>query len=134
MKTEPQVGASTSAKIHIDEGRTIDFLGEELRVYATPSFIQDVEVTCLEFLQGFCEDSESSVGIAVNIAHTGATPLGMDVEITVTIAEVDGRRVVFDIAANDGIDDIGKGSHGRFVVDVEQLKQRVAAKVAKANA
>jgi predicted thioesterase len=134
MKTEPQVGAGTSAKIHIDEGRTIDFLGEELRVYATPSFIADIELTCLEFLQTFCEDSESSVGIAVNIAHTGATPLGMDVEIKVTVSEVDGRRVMFDIAASDGIDDIGTGSHGRFVVDVEKLKQRVAAKVAKANA
>lgn len=133
MKSEPQVGASASAKIHIDKERTIDFLGEDLRVYATPSFIEDVEVTCLELLQTFCEDSESSVGISVNIAHTGATPLGMDVVITVTVAEVDGRRVMFDVAANDGIDDIGKGSHGRFVVDIEQLKQRVAAKVAKAN-
>lgn len=133
MKTEPQVGDGTSATFHIDEGRTIDFLGEELRIYSTPSFIQDVEETCLEFLQSFCDDNESSVGISINIAHTGATPLGMEVEIKVEISEVDGRRVMFDITANDGIDDIGKGSNGRFVVDIEKLKQRVAAKVAKAN-
>ena len=57
----------------------------------------------------------------------------MDVEITVAVTEVDGRRVLFDVSASDGIDDIGKGSHGRFVVDIDQLKQRVAAKVAKAN-
>ena len=133
MKDDLETGASTTATVHVDKDRTIDFLGEELRVYATPSFIRDVEQTCLEFLQNYCDDNESSVGIAVNIAHTGATPLGMDVDITVTVSEVDGRRVMFDVKASDGIDDIGNGSHGRFVVDVDQLKQRVAAKVAKAK-
>ena len=133
MKDDLKAGAGTTATIHVDKNRTIDFLGEELRVYATPSFIQDVEQTCLNFLQGHCDDNESSVGISVNIAHTGATPLGMDVAITVAVSEVDGRRVLFDVSANDGIDDIGKGSHGRFVVNIDQLKQRVAAKVAKAN-
>jgi predicted thioesterase len=133
VKDDLEIGASTTATVHVDKDRTIDFLGEELRVYATPSFIRDVEQTCLEFLQNSCDDNESSVGIAVNIAHTGATPLGLDVDITVTVSEVDGRRVMFDVKANDGIDDIGNGSHGRFVVDVDQLKQRVAAKVAKAK-
>lgn len=135
MKDTIKTGASTSRKVTVDKPRTIDFLGEELRVYATPDMIRDIEVTCLEFLQQFCDDGESSVGTSVNVMHTGATPLGGEVEISATIAAVDGRRVTFDVAVKDKLDEVGRGQHGRFVVAVDQLRERVTAKKAKlANA
>jgi len=131
MKDTIKAGASKTSTITVDKGRTIDFLGDELRVYATPELIRDIEVTCLEFLQEFCDEGESSVGVSVNVMHTGATPLGGDVEITATIAEVDGRRVMFDVVAKDKLDEVGRGQHGRFVVGVDQLRERVTAKKAK---
>jgi len=131
MKDTLQPGMETTRSFTVDKDRTIDFLGEELRVYATPEFVRDVEVTCLEFLQQHCDDDESSVGIGIELTHSGATPLGGTVDITVKVAEVDGRRVGFEVSARDALDDVGKGRHGRFVVNVDQLRQRVAAKVAK---
>jgi len=131
MKDTLQPGLEITRSFTVDKARTIDFLGEELRVYATPEFVRDVEVTCLEFLQQHCDDDESSVGIGIELTHSGATPLGGVVEITAKVTEVDGRRVGFEITARDALDDVGKGRHGRFVVNVEQLRQRVAAKVAK---
>lgn len=131
MKDTIKVGASASRKVTVDKPRTIDFLGEELRVYATPEMIRDIEVTCLEFLQEFCDEGESSVGTNVNVMHTGAAPLGAEVEVTATIAEVEGRRVTFDVVVKDKLDEIGRGQHGRFVVAVDQLRQRVTAKKAK---
>lgn len=131
MKDTIKAGAATTRRFTVDKDRTIDFLGEELRVYATPEMIRDIEVTCLEFLQEFCDEGESSVGVSVNVMHTGATPLGNDVEISATIAEVDGRRVTFDVVVKDKLDEIGRGQHGRFVVGVDQLRDRVSAKKAK---
>ena len=133
MKSTLQPGQSTSRRITIDRPRTIDFLGEELRVYATPELVRDIEETCLNFLLEHAEPGENSVGTAIQVSHAAATPLGMTVTITATVTKVEGRQVAFDVVAADDLEEIGRGTHSRFVVAVDKLKDRVAAKVAKAK-
>ncbi len=133
MKSTLQPGLSTSRRITIDRPRTIDFLGEELRVYATPELVRDIEETCLNFLLEHAEAGENSVGTAIQVSHAAATPLGMTVTITATVTKVEGRQVAFDVVAADDLEEIGRGTHSRFVVAVDKLKDRVAAKVAKAK-
>ncbi len=133
MKPSLEPGIATTRTITIDKPRTIDFLGEDLRVYATPELVRDIEETCLLFILEHADEGENSVGIGINITHSGATPLGMDVEITATVTKVEGRQVMFDVVARDVIEEVCTGNHGRFVVAVDKLKERVAAKVAKAK-
>ena len=57
----------------------------------------------------------------------------MNVALTVTIATVDGRAVVFDVTGRDDLDAICRGRHARFVVDVQATEKRLAAKAKKAN-
>lgn len=132
MKSIP-VGASTTRRITIDKPRTIDFLGEELRVYATPELVRDIEIACRDFLLGFTDPGEDSVGTGIAISHSGATLVGMNVEITVSVAAVEGRKVSFSVVARDDAEEISRGEHGRFVVEVDKLRARVAAKAAKAR-
>lgn len=127
------VGQSATRRITIDKARTIDFLGEELRVYATPELVRDIEITCRDFLLGYADPGEDSVGIGINITHSGATLVGMEVEITITVTAVEGRKVSFQVSARDNAEQICSGEHGRFVVEVEKLRARVAAKAAKAK-
>ena len=131
MKDTLKPGQETVRSFEIDVPRTIDFLGEELRVYATPELVRDIERTYLEFLQTHCDDGESSVGIGIEVSHSGATPLGGTVTITARVAEVEGRRVGFEVEARDEIEEVGRGRHGRFVVRIDQLRQRVEQKKAK---
>jgi fluoroacetyl-CoA thioesterase len=133
MKNGLQAGATFTRRITVDRPRTVDFLGESLRVYATPELVRDFEVTCREFLLGFCDAGEDSVGTGVSVTHAGATLLGMNVDITITVKAVDGRKVSFDLLARDGGEEISRGEHGRFIVEVEKLRARVAAKAAKAG-
>ncbi len=130
MKAIP-VGATTTRRITIDKPRTIDFLGEALRVYATPELVRDIEVTCREFLLGYADAGEDSVGIGISITHGGATLLGMHVDITITVTAVEGRKVSFSVVAKDDAEEISRGEHGRFVIEVEKLRGKVAAKAAK---
>src|SRR5574340_185776 len=118
------VGSTTTCRITIDKPRTIDFLGEELRVYATPELVRDIEVTCREFLLGFADAGEDSVGTGISISHSGATLLGMNVDITVTVAAVEGRKVTFSVAARDDAEEISRGEDGRFVDEVDKLRAR----------
>lgn len=131
MKDTVKAGMSATRRIVVDTPRTIDFLGENLRVYATPALVQDFEIACLEFLLDHVDAGENSVGTGIAISHGGATLRGMSVDITITVAKVEGRMVTFDIVAKDAMEEISKGTHSRFVVEVEKLRGRVAAKAAK---
>ena len=130
MKDTLKPGLTATRRITIDRPRTIDFLGESLRVYATPELVRDFEIACREFLLGHCDPGEDSVGTGISVTHSGATLLGMAVDVTVTVKAVDGRKVRFELAAKDGAEEISRGEHGRFVVEVEKLRARVAAKAA----
>ena len=132
MKNTLQTGIAARREFPIDAARTIDFMGEEARVYATPMLVRDIEVTCRDLLLEHLEPGEDSVGTRVEIDHLAATLLGMKVTINVTLAELKGRAAVFDVTATDGIDMICRGRHARFIANVEQVKQRLQQKRAKA--
>jgi len=133
MKTTLQAGLAAKRSFRIDRERTIDFMGEKARVYATPMLVRDIEMTCREFLLGHLDAGEDSVGTRVEIDHLAATLLGMEVEISIGVAEVKGRAVTFTVEAHDGIDAVCRGKHMRFVVDLKQTEARLAAKAQKAK-
>ena len=134
MKSGLQAGATSTRRIIVDKPRTVDFLGENLRVYATSELVHDFEVTGREFLLGFCDPGEDSVGTGISVSHSGATLLGMNVDITITVKAVEGRKVSFELLACDEGEEISRGEHGRFIVEVEKLRARVAAKAKQASA
>lgn len=131
MKDSLQAGLTATRRITIDKPRTIDFLGEELRVYATPELVRDFEIACREFLLSYCDAGEDSVGTGISISHSGATLLGMNVDITLTVTAVEGRKVTFNLVAHDGSEEISRGEHGRFVIQVDKLRAKVAAKAGR---
>ena len=133
MKSTLAAGVTATTRIEVDRDRTIDFMGEQARVYATPMLVRDVEVACRNLLLEHLDAGEDSVGTRVEIDHLAATLLGMTVTLTVTIAEVKGRSVAFEVGASDSIEPICRGRHARFVVDVKTTEQRLAAKAKKAG-
>ena len=133
MKPTLQPGLAAKVSFEVDRERTIDFMGEAARVYATPMLVRDLEVTCREFLLEHLDAGEDSVGTRVEIDHLAATLLGMVVEVSVSVAEVKGRLVTFAVEAHDGVDTICRGRHMRFVVDVKQTEARLAEKAQKAG-
>jgi len=134
MKDTFTEGMTRTRTIVVDKDRTIGFLGEDLRVYATPDLIRDIEQTCLGFIKEHADDNEHSVGIYIEVIHGAGSPLGMSVDITITVKEIDRRKITFDVVAHDGIDEVCTGSHSRFDVDVEKLKDKDQGKDAKAKA
>ena len=126
-------GVTATSRLTVDRERTIDFMGDRARVYATPMLVRDIEIACRDLLLAHVDAGEDSVGTRVELDHLAATLLGMPVELKVTVTDVKGRAVAFDVEGRDGIDVICRGKHNRFVVDVEATKSRLAAKAAKAG-
>jgi fluoroacetyl-CoA thioesterase len=131
MKASLQPGVSRVNRITIDRDRTIGFMGEEGRVYATPRLIGDIEYTCRDLILAHADAGEDSVGVEVAIKHLAPTLLGMTVEIMVRVTAVEGRKVTFEVAASDELDETSRGTHTRFVVDVAKTIQRLQAKAAR---
>src|SRR5262249_19624527 len=115
MKESLRPGASLTKRVIVDRDRTIGFMGEEGRVYATPSLIGDVELTCRDLILQHADAGEDSVGMEVALRHLAPTLIGMEVEITVTAQAVEGRKVTFDVAVKDEMEPVSAGTHTRFV-------------------
>lgn len=134
MKPTLQPGLEGKMQLTVDAGRTIDFIGESARVYSTPALLYDLEVACRNLVLPHLDAGEDSVGTRVEMDHIAATPLGMSVELAVRLAEVNGRALVFELEGRDAAEQIVRGRHARFVVDVAKSAQRLAGKAAKIGA
>jgi len=91
------------------------------------------DLTHGDLLLEHIEPGKDSVGTRVELDHTGATLLGMWVEITVTLASVNGNAVSFDFTVRDAVEEVARGKHNRFIVGIEKTAQRLKAKLAKAG-
>ena len=133
MKASLGPGVTATKQLTVDRDRTIDFMGENARVYATPMLVRDIEMTCRGLLLEHLDPGEDTVGTRVELDHLAATLLGMTVELTVSVVDVKGRAVMLEVSGSDGIDVICRGKHNRFVVDVKTTEGRLAAKRQRAG-
>jgi fluoroacetyl-CoA thioesterase len=131
MKDSLKPGVSKVRRIIVDSDRTVAFMGEQGRVYATPELCRDIEHTCRQALLDHVSPEEDSVGIEIMVRHSAPTLPGMEVSITATVTNVEGRKVSFDVVAADELEPIGTGKHVRFIVDREKTYERLRAKAAK---
>src|SRR5713101_8319909 len=131
MKPTLKPGLTHVRKITVDEPRVISFMGDDCRVYATPRIISDVEYTCRDFLLEYLDPGEDTVGTKVNWEHDGPALLGAAVTIAIKLTQVDGRRVTFEAAVSDGADPVARGTHERFIVDVQKVRERLLKKKAQ---
>ena len=91
--------------------------------------IRLIERAAAELVEKNLPPESTSVGISINIKHTAPTPIGMNVRAEVEIISVDGRKIIFDVAAFDGRGEIGRGTHERFIVDREKFQSKADAKL-----
>ena len=102
---------------------------EPIRVLSTPDMIRLIEQTAIEAVQPGLAAGQATVGTRVDVAHLAATPVGMTVTITVELTEIDRRRLAFRVEVRDEMDEAGKGTHERFIVDGAQRLPRLQDKM-----
>lgn len=131
MKESLRPGVSRVIRIAVDRARTISFMGEDMRTYATPSMILDIEQTCRDLIVEHADEGEDSVGTEVVVRHLAPTLMGMTVEVTVKILSIEGRKVQFEASVKDDLEAVGAGTHTRFIVDKAKTFERLKAKAAR---
>ena len=101
-----------------------------LPVYATPAMVALMEGACVNAVAPYLGDGLSTVGIDLKIKHTAATPVGMTVRAVGELVEIDGKRLLFTVKAFDDKEQIGSGTHERFIIAAEKFFQKAEAKKA----
>ncbi len=122
-----EAGIRNEKVITVTEDLTASKVGSGLLpVYATPSMIGLMENTCAESLLPYLAEGEGSVGVAVDIKHISATPVGMTVRCESLLKEVNGKKLVFEVNAYDEKGLIGTGIHKRAIINNEAFMARLA--------
>lgn len=137
MKNSLQPGLTHTFKFKVPENKTVPHLYPESpefqampEVLATGFMVGLFEWTCIQAINPHIDwPREQSVGIDVKLNHIAATPPGLTVTVNVKLEEVEGRKLVFSIVADDGIDKISEGTHDRFIIDAAKFNAKMAAKI-----
>ena len=94
-------------------------------VYATPMMIALMENAACNAIADGLEEGQSSVGTKLDVSHDAATPVGMHVTAKAELVEVDRRRLVFRVTAEDDAGPIGQGTHERFLIMADKFLAKV---------
>jgi fluoroacetyl-CoA thioesterase len=70
-------------------------------------------------------DPQTSVGTRVALEHLAPSSVGATIDVTATVAYVDGRLVRFTVEARQGDVLVGSGEITRVIVDAERFMSRV---------
>lgn len=124
-----QTGIKGLQEITVTDRDTAAVYGSgSLEVFGTPAMIALMEKTALNSIVPYLDETEGSVGTALDVKHTAATPVGMKVTCESELIEVDRKRLVFRLSVRDEAGPIGEGTHERFVIDNEKFMQKAEGK------
>ena len=135
MKRTLAPGLKHTFSYRVPENKTVPYTYPESqiianmpKVFATGFMIVLMEWVCTQLMAPHLDPGEGSVGTHVDVSHSAATLPGQTVTVDVNLAEVQGRKLVFNVHAHDGIDVIGEGRHERVVVNWDSFNAKVAEK------
>lgn len=132
MKRPAKVGEIGRLEFVVTRQHVIDFADERMpEVLSTPWLIWFLEHAAREAMLPMLDETESTVGVQVDVEHLAATPVGHRVTCVAKIINADGTLITFQLSAVDEHESIAKGIHKLRVIQADRLRRRVENKLAK---
>lgn len=124
------VGMKGQAETLVEREDTALEVGSgSLMVYATPAMAAMMEAAACEAVESGLSETETTVGMELNIRHLSATPVGMEVRAEAEVTAVEGKVITLNLKAYDEAGLIGEGSHKRAVVTSQKFLDKAYAKL-----
>jgi len=103
-------------------------------VFATGFMVGLLEWACIKAINPHLDwPQEQTVGTHIDVSHQAATPPGLEVTVSVELIAIDGRKLVFNVEAHDGVDLISRGRHERFIINKDKFDSKVNEKAKQAG-
>jgi predicted thioesterase len=100
-----------------------------LLVYATPCMAALMEAAACAAIEEALGENETTVGIELNLKHTAATPVGLEVRAEAEVTAVEGKIFSFQITAYDEAGKIGEATHKRALVNSQRFLEKTYGKL-----
>ena len=97
----------------------------DLAVYGTPAMIAFIENTAVKAVTEKLNDEQTTVGTKVDINHLNPTPVGETVTCSVELIEVKGAQLKFKVTVEDEHNQIGSGTHIRYIVNQDKFMDKI---------
>jgi predicted thioesterase len=128
MSPERFIGAVGLSRMTVRHGDTAIALGSgDVPVLGTPAVIALSESATIAALAEFLEQSESTVGVRIEMDHIATASVGDEVVATATVTSVVGKRIIFNIQCHSGTRLIAEGAITRVLVDRVSFIAKAAA-------
>lgn len=127
---EITIGMKGQAFTDVERADTAKEVGSgDLLVYATPCMVALMEGAACEAIAEALKETETTVGTLLNIEHTSATPVGLEVRAEAVVVNVEGKVITFEVTAYDEIGEIGHGVHKRVIVNSQKFLDKAYSKL-----
>ena len=94
-------------------------------VYSTPDMIRLMETAAFQALQPYCEGDEITVGTSINVEHRAASGVGARIKAEAVLESFDGRFYTLRVSARDDVQEIGRGTVGRAVINIGKFLEKM---------
>lgn len=127
---EITVGMKAEVSTLVEREDTAAEVGSgSLLVYATPCMVALMEGAACEAIAPAIPEDKTTVGIELNIQHTSATPVGLEVRAEAEVTAVEGKIITFSLTAYDEAGKIGEGTHKRCIVSIQRFLDKTYEKL-----
>ena len=97
----------------------------DLHVFATPAMVALMENAAMLAVANHLPEGSTTVGAMMNTSHVKPSPVEETVRATAVLTAIEGRKLTFEIKAEDSKGIIGEAVHVRFVVDKEKFMSKL---------
>jgi fluoroacetyl-CoA thioesterase len=111
-------GLSARVELTVTDADTAQSLGSgDVPVLGTPRLLALAEAATVAATARQMPGGLTTVGVRAEVEHRAPTPVGRHVTALATLAKVDGRRLLFEVAVRDGDDLVAEVRVERMMLD-----------------
>lgn len=115
-----------TSKVNVSKENVAATMGSgDLQVFATPAMVALMENAAMMAAKPLLKDGETTVGGKIDATHLRPSPIGEEISATALLLEQSGSKLTFEVTASDSKGQIGKATHIRFIVNIENFLSKL---------
>lgn len=116
-----KIGIENTLSTIVSDENSAEAVGYKgMPVLGTPHLVGLMETACI-FVHEFLPENYLTVGVANNMRHLAASPIGATIVSTARLTAIEGKKLTYHVEAHDSVEKVAEGTHTRFVVDSREF-------------
>ncbi len=128
MRPGPARGETAGLTVTVTPEMTARVAGREIHpVYGTGALVAHVEEICRSLLEPHLEPGEEGVGHEMSVSRRAPIPVGAELRLVATVADVTPRRLLCEVVARLGNLVVARASFEQRIVPAEDFRAEIEA-------